>query len=93
MSDCAVNVDPTSEDLVEITCASVDTARLFGIDPKVALLSHSTKESAKNQFVDKVRRAVKILKEKQVNFIFDGEIQFDAATNKRICAQKPLIRL
>ncbi len=78
-SDCALNLFPTSEELVEITKQSVETAKIFKIDPKVALLSYSTLGSGKGDAVDKVRNAYNILKNENVDFSFDGEIQFDAA--------------
>lgn len=78
-SDCALNLFPTSEELVEITKQSVETAKTFKIDPKVALLSYSTLGSGKGDAVDKVRNAYNILKNENVDFSFDGEIQFDAA--------------
>lgn len=78
-SDCALNLFPTSEELVEITKQSVETAKIFKIDPKVALLSYSTLGSGKGDAVDKVRNACNILKNENVDFSFDGEIQFDAA--------------
>lgn len=78
-SDCALNLFPTSEELVEITKQSIETAKTFKIDPKVALLSYSTLGSGKGDAVDKVRNACNILKNENVDFSFDGEIQFDAA--------------
>ncbi len=78
-SDCALNLFPTSEELVEITRQSVETARTFKIDPKVALLSYSTLGSGKGEAVDKVKNAYNILKDSNANFLFEGEIQFDAA--------------
>lgn len=78
-SDCAINVNPNAQELAEIAVASAETAELFDIDPKVALLSFSTKGSAKAPEVDKVVEATKIAKELAPDIIIDGELQFDAA--------------
>ena len=78
-SDCAINVNPSSQELAEIAVASAETAELFDIDPKVALLSFSTKGSAKAPEVDTVVEATKIAKEMAPDIILDGELQFDAA--------------
>ena len=80
--DCGVNVNPTSEQLCDIAISSVETARLFEVDPRVAFLSFSTKGSAKSEEVSKVSNAVEMMKDKNVNFPYDGELQFDAAYDK-----------
>lgn len=80
--DCGVNVNPTSEQLCDIAVSSVETARLFEIDPRVAFLSFSTKGSAKSDDVSKVQNAVELMKDKNVDFPYDGELQFDAAFDK-----------
>ena len=80
--DCGVNVNPTSEQLCDIAISSVETARLFEVDPRVAFLSFSTKGSAKSEEVSKVSNAVEMMKNKNVNFPYDGELQFDAAYDK-----------
>ena len=77
--DCGVNVNPTSEQLCDIAISSVETARLFDVDPKVAFLSFSTKGSAKSDEVTKVSTAVEMMASKDVDFDYDGELQFDAA--------------
>ena len=77
--DCGVNVNPTSEQLCDIAISSVETGRLFDVDPRVAFLSFSTKGSAKSDEVTKVQTAVELMKDKNVDFAYDGELQFDAA--------------
>ena len=78
--DCAICINPTSEELAEIAISTAGTAKtLLGIDPKVAMLSFSTKGSAKHEFVDKVSAATAILKEKAPELQVDGELQADAA--------------
>jgi len=78
-SDCAINVNPNAQELAEIAVDSAKTAELFEIDPKVAMLSFSTKGSAKAPEVDKVVEATKIAKELAPEYQIDGELQFDAA--------------
>ncbi len=78
-ADCAVNINPTSEELAMIAIDTAKTAKEFGINPRVALLSFSTHESAKHELIEKVRNAVKIAKRKNPNLIIDGELQVDAA--------------
>lgn len=78
-SDCAINVNPNAQELAEIAVESAKTAELFGIDPNVAMLSFSTKGSAKAPEVDKVAEAAKIAKELAPDLKLDGELQFDAA--------------
>ena len=88
-ADCAVNPNPTSEDLATIAVSSAKTARILaGIEPKVALLSFSTKGSAKHEFVDKVAGACNILKEQGVDFEFDGELQADASLIESVAKTK-----
>ena len=79
MGDCAININPSVDELVEIIVETAKTARIFSIDPKVALLSYSTFGSGKGETVDKVREAAEILKSKNLDFPVDGELQFDAA--------------
>lgn len=79
-TDCAINIAPTSEDITENAIISYDTAKAFGIDePKIALLSFSTKGSASSEEVDKVADALKLIKEQAPELVVDGELQFDAA--------------
>lgn len=79
MGDCAIVIDPSAEDLANIAIASAHTARIFGIDPKVAFLSYSTKGSGFGPAVKKVQNAVELMKDFDVDFAYDGEFQFDAA--------------
>lgn len=78
-SDCAINVNPTAQELAEIAVDSAKTAELFDIEPKVALLSFSTKGSAKAPEVDKVAEATEIARKLAPEYQIDGELQFDAA--------------
>jgi phosphate acetyltransferase len=79
-ADCAVLPEPTSEQLADIAVATADTFKaLSGKKAKVALLSFSTKGSASHESVSKVQEAVEILKSRNVDFDFDGELQLDAA--------------
>lgn len=77
--DCAINITPNSHDLAEIAIESAKTGKLFDIDPRVAMLSFSTKGSAKSPETDKVIEALTIAKEKDPSLVIDGEFQFDAA--------------
>ncbi|WP_320036266.1 phosphate acetyltransferase [Halarcobacter sp.] len=88
-ADCAVIPEPNAEQLADIACATAATAKsVVGIDPKVAMLSFSTKGSANHPLVDKVQYAVDILNERNVDFAFDGEMQADAAIVEAIGAKK-----
>lgn len=78
-SDCAINVNPNAQELAEIAVESAKTAELFDIEPKVAMMSFSTKGSAKAPEVDKVVEATKIAQELAPDYVIDGELQFDAA--------------
>jgi len=79
-ADCAVNPNPTAEELAQIAICTADTARIIGgFEPKVAMLSFSTKGSAKHELVDKVVEATRIAKEMAPGLQIDGEMQADAA--------------
>jgi len=79
-ADCAVNPNPTAEELAQIAICTADTARVIaGFVPKVAMLSFSTKGSAKHELVDKVVEATRLAKEMAPNLQIDGEMQADAA--------------
>ncbi|WP_297818289.1 phosphate acetyltransferase [uncultured Lactobacillus sp.] len=78
-ADCAINIDPDSETLAEIAYQSAQTAKMLKMDPKVAMLSFSTKGSAQGPMVEKVVEATEIMHEKHPEIACDGELQFDAA--------------
>lgn len=88
-ADCAINPNPDAEELASIAIATAGTAKsLCGMEPKVAMLSFSTKGSAKHELVDKVVEATKIAKEKAPELMIDGELQLDAALIKKIGEMK-----
>lgn len=87
--DCAVNINPDAQQLADIAIASAQSAvNIAGIDPKVAMLSFSTKGSAKHEYVDKVVEATKIVKELAPDLKVDGELQFDAAVVESVASLK-----
>ncbi|VAW28646.1 BioD-like N-terminal domain / Phosphate acetyltransferase, partial [hydrothermal vent metagenome] len=86
--DCAVNPNPTAEELAEIAISSAETTQRFGIEPKVALLSYSSGESGKGEEVEKVRSATNIFKEKAPQFKVEGPIQYDAAVDASVGRKK-----
>lgn len=87
--DCAVNPNPNANELASIAVASANTGRvLCGIEPKVALLSFSSKGSAKNELVDKVVEATRLAKEMAPDIMIDGELQLDAAIVPKVAALK-----
>lgn len=88
-SDCGLVIDPDENQLVEIALAATDNAKaLLNIDPKVALLSFATKQSASHPDVDKTRKATELLKAKRPKLYVDGPLQFDAAIIPNIAASK-----
>ncbi|WP_339061300.1 phosphate acetyltransferase [Tepidibacillus marianensis] len=87
-SDCAINIAPESQDLAENAVLSAETARVFGVDPKVAMLSFSTKGSAVSPETEKVVEATKIAKEMAPDLMIDGEFQFDAAFVPEVAKKK-----
>ncbi len=87
-ADCAINISPTPQQLGEIAVESAKTAELFDIDPIVAMLSFSTKGSAKDERVDAVAEATRIAKELGPQYQIDGELQFDAAFVPEVAALK-----
>lgn len=88
MGDCTLNVDPSVDELVEITLQCAKTARQFGFEPNVGLLSYSSFGSGSGSSVDKVRKAVTQLKRMPLDFDVDGEIQVDAAVSSTVAKLK-----
>ena len=97
MGDCAINISyedkldkegnvtlTAAQQLAEVAVATANTAKVFGMDPKVAMLSYSTKGSGKGAYVDLVRNATAIVKEKAPELAVDGEMQFDAAVSPTV---------
>jgi len=78
-ADCAINIAPDSNDLAEIAIESAKTANMFAMDPRIAMLSFSTKGSAKSSETDRVAGAVAEAKRRDPSLVIDGEFQFDAA--------------
>lgn len=87
-ADCAINPSLDDQGMAEVAVESAKTAEIFGIDPKVAMLSFSTKGSAKADQAEKVQRATAIAKELAPELAIEGEIQFDAAIVPSVGAQK-----
>ncbi len=86
--DCAINPNPTAEQLAEIAIQSADSARVFGIDPKVAMISYSTGDSGVGVDVERVRLAKEIAQTRRPDLVIDGPLQYDAASVKDVGAQK-----
>nr|WP_283162911.1 phosphate acetyltransferase [Moraxella sp. Tifton1] len=86
--DCAVNPNPTAEQLAEIAIQSAQSAKAFGIDPKVAMISYSTINSGSGPDVDTVKAALEIVREKAPTLKVDGPLQFDAASVPSVGKQK-----
>ena len=94
MGDCAIKIAPNEDELVEIAVETAKTAKVFGIDPKVAMLSYSTYGSGKGDMVTLVANATKKIKEAAPDLAVDGELQFDAAVAPEVakvkCAGSPV---
>ncbi|MCI9890096.1 phosphate acetyltransferase [Micrococcales bacterium 31B] len=86
--DCAVNPDPTAEQLADIAISSAETAAQFGVEPRVAMLSYSTGTSGAGADVDKVRAATEIVKQRRPDLLVEGPIQYDAAVDPSVAASK-----
>lgn len=86
--DCAVNPNPNAEQLADIAKASAETARQFGVTPKVAMLSYSTGTSGAGADVDVVREATELVRASNPDFAVEGPIQYDAASNMSIASTK-----
>ena len=88
MADCAVNIKPSEDELVEIAGETIECAKVFGVDPKVAFLSYSTLGSGKGEDVEKMRNAAAKAKAKFPGTPIEGELQFDAAVSPRVARTK-----
>ena len=86
--DCAVNPDPTAEQLAEIAISSAESSIAFGIEPRIAMLSYSSGSSGEGADVDKVRMATEIVKQKRPDLKVEGPIQYDAAVDPVVGKQK-----
>jgi len=86
--DCAVNPDPTSENLADIAISSAESASFFGIEPKIAMLSYSSGTSGVGDDVEKVRKATELVKQRRPDLKIAGPIQYDAAVDPAVGAQK-----
>ncbi|WP_205680319.1 phosphate acetyltransferase [Brenneria alni] len=86
--DCAINPDPTAEQLAEIAIQSADSATAFGIDPRVAMISYSTGNSGAGSDVEKVREATRLAQEKRPDLVIDGPLQYDAAIMADVALSK-----
>ena len=86
--DCAVNPDPTAEQLADIAVQSADSARAFGIDPCVAMISYSTGTSGSGADVEKVRAALALARARRPDLLIDGPLQYDAASVASVASQK-----
>ncbi|MDL2216772.1 phosphate acetyltransferase, partial [Desulfovibrio sp. OttesenSCG-928-M14] len=86
--DCAVNTNPTAEQLADIAISSAQTAAVFGIEPRVAMLSYSTGSSGKGADVDKVIEATKIARERAPELLLEGPLQYDAAIDPDVARTK-----
>ncbi len=88
MGDCAINIKPTDDELVEIALETAATAKLFGIDPKIAFLSYSTLGSGTGEDVDKMRSAFEKARAAAPDLAMEGELQFDAAVSPTVAHTK-----
>jgi phosphate acetyltransferase len=86
--DCAINTNPTAEQLADIAISSADNSSRFGIEPRIAMLSYSSGSSGEGVDVDKVRKATEIVKEKRPDLKVEGPIQYDAAVDPVVGKQK-----
>ena len=88
MGDCAINIKPTEDDLVEIALEAARCGKIFGVDPQVAMLSYSTLGSGSGEDVDKVRNATAKIRAAAPELPVEGEIQFDAAVSPNVARTK-----
>ena len=87
-ADCAVNPNPDSHQLATIAIQSANSAKMFGIEPKVAMISYSTGSSGSGQDVEKVIKATDIIKKQEPDLLVEGPIQYDAAVNETVAKKK-----
>jgi len=88
MADCAINIKPTEDELVEIAGEAAECARMFGVDPQLAFLSYSTHGSGSGEDVDKMKNAAVKTKKRYPELPIEGELQFDAAVSPRVARTK-----
>ncbi|MBZ4193983.1 MAG: phosphate acetyltransferase [Candidatus Contendobacter sp.] len=86
--DCAINIEPTPDELADIAIQSAESAQAFGITPRVAMLSYSTGTSGSGSDVDKVKNATRIARERRPDLLIDGPLQYDAAAIKDVALSK-----
>ncbi|MBI5412736.1 phosphate acetyltransferase [Candidatus Peregrinibacteria bacterium] len=87
-ADCAVNIEPNSHELAEIAIDTAETAKRFGLEPRIAMLSFSTNGSGKHPNVERVREATQMVRTWRPDLICEGEMQVDAALSPEVCARK-----
>lgn len=88
MADCAININPTEDELVEIAGEAAECAKIFGVEPQLAFLSYSTHGSGAGETVDKMRNAAMKASHKYPDLPIEGELQFDAAVSPRVARTK-----
>ena len=86
--DCAVNPNPTSEQLADIAISSAETSKIFNIEPKIAMLSYSSGTSGEGAEVDKVRKATELVRQRRPDLKVEGPIQYDAAVDPTVAKKK-----
>ncbi|CCQ63113.1 Phosphate acetyltransferase [Crocosphaera watsonii WH 0401] len=86
--DCAINANPTAEQLAEIAIISAETSQTFGVFPRVALLSYSSGNSGIGEDVERVKQATIVAKKRRPDLLFEGPIQYDAGVDRTVAAQK-----
>ncbi len=86
--DCAVNPDPSAGQLADIAVSSAETAKIYGVEPRIAMCSYSTGQSGKGKDVDKVREATRLVKENRPDLKIEGPIQYDAAVDAGVAKTK-----
>jgi phosphate acetyltransferase len=86
--DCAINPKPTAEQLADIAIASADTAKLFGVEPRVAMLSYSTGDSGAGEEVERVRAATEMAQARRPDLLIEGPLQYDAAVDEQVARTK-----